>query len=636
MSAREHLPDWLAERLDTAPRSPGCYLMRDRDGAIVYVGKAKDLRARLAQYFTPGSSDTRFFVGLLDRVLGAIDLIVTQNNKEALVLENELIKQHQPRFNFKLRDDKTFLSIRIGKEHPWPRVEVVRRRKADGADYFGPYDSATAIRHTLRVVNRHFGLRTCRDGEFKNRVRPCLEYQIGRCPAPCVLQVDRAAYEERIQDVRLFLSGRGDALVARLREKMEASAEALDFELAAHYRDQIAAIERSLEKQTVRLPGDEDIDVVGLYREGARGVVQVLELRRGVLRSSRSHMLKQVELPDEDVLDDFLTARSQSVAPLPDLILTPLELADAETWGELLSERRGKKVRVHFPQRGTMRRLLTMAEDNAKQAFNAKAKSEGDALETLEGLERRLGLSRPPVRIECYDISHIQGDETVGSMVVATDGVLDKKEYRHFRLRGQTAPDDFFSMQQVLSRRFKVRAERGDDAAGRPDLLLVDGGKGQLAVAVAVLDELGITGVEVASLAKSRVLDEDGHVARRSRAKPASDVADRSPERVFRPGRKNPVILHANSSELFLLQQLRDEAHRFAITYHRKRRQKRTLTSALDAVAGVGPARRKALLTTFGSLDGIRRASLDALAACPGVSPQLARAIHEALGVSAA
>ncbi|MEZ4265251.1 MAG: excinuclease ABC subunit UvrC [Myxococcota bacterium] len=634
MSARDHLPEWLAERLESAPRSPGCYLMRDRQGEIVYVGKAKDLRARLAQYFTPGSTDTRFFVGLLDRVLAAIDLIVTQNNKEALVLENELIKQHQPRFNFKLRDDKNFLSIRIGKDHPWPRVEVVRRRKSDGADYFGPYDSATAIRHTLRVVNRHFGLRTCRDGEFKNRVRPCLEYQIGRCPAPCVLEVDRAVYEERIQDTRLFLGGRGDALVARLREKMEASAEALDFELAAHYRDQIAAIERSLEKQTVKLPGDDDIDVVALYREGARGVIQVLELRRGVLRHSRSHQLKQVELPDEDVLDDFLTARSQASAPLPDVILMPLELADAETWGELLSERRGRKVRVHHPQRGTMRRLLTMAEENAKEAFNARAKSDGDALQTLEGLERRLGLSRPPTRIECYDISHIQGDETVGSLVVATDGALDKKEYRHFRLRGQTTPDDFFSMQQVLSRRFKRRGDGDDDGPGRPDLLLIDGGKGQLAVAVAVLEELGITDVEVASLAKSRVLDDDGHVSRQPRAKPVSEVADRSPERVFRPGRKNPVVLHANSSELFLLQQLRDEAHRFAITHHRKRRQKRTLTSALDAIAGVGPARRKALLAHFGSVDGVRRASLDELAACPGLTPAVAEAVYASLNAS--
>jgi excinuclease ABC subunit C len=570
---------------------------------------------------------------LLDRVLGAIDLIVTQNNKEALVLENELIKQHQPRYNVKLRDDKTFLSIRIGKEHAWPRVEVVRRRRSDGADYFGPYDSATAIRHTLRVVNRHFGLRTCRDGEFKNRARPCLEYQIGRCPAPCVLEVDRALYEERLQNTRLFLAGRGDALVTQLRAKMEASAEALDFELAAHYRDQIAAIERSLEKQTVRLPGDDDIDVVGLYREGARGVLQVMEMRRGVLRSSRSHALKQVELPDEDVLDDFLTARSQSGTPLPDLILMPVELADAETWSELLSERRGKKVRVHHPQRGTMRRLLSMAAENAREAFNAKAKSDNDALATLDGLQRRLGLTRPPVRIECYDISHIQGDETVGSMVVATDGVMDKKEYRHFRLRGQAVPDDFLSMHQVLSRRFKRRGEGGPEESGRPDLLLIDGGKGQLAVAVAVLEDLGITGIDVASLAKSRVLDEDGHVARQSRAKPASDAADRSPERVFRPGRKNPVILHANSSELFLLQQLRDEAHRFAITHHRKRRQKRTLTSALDGVAGVGPAKRRALLTQFGSLDGVRKASQQELATCPGVNLELAQAIHEALGV---
>ncbi|MGM0578139.1 MAG: excinuclease ABC subunit UvrC [Myxococcota bacterium] len=621
------LPEWLEERLRTAPREPGVYIMRDRSGTPVYIGKAVDLKARLKQYFAPNPGDTRFFVGLLDRVLGVIDVIVTSNNKEALVLENELIKRHKPRFNVKLRDDKTYLSLRIGREHPWPRVEVVRRRKDDGADYFGPYDSASAIRNTLRVLNRHFRLRTCRDTEFKNRSRPCLEHQIGRCPAPCVLDVDREDYEESLQEAKLFLQGRGDDLVKRLRERMERAAERLEFELAAHYRDQVEAIDRSLVKQNVHLPGREDLDVVGLYREGADGVLQLLTVRGGVLMGSRSHVLKGVELPDEDVLDDFLTERYSGQAPIPDRVLVPVDLEDAETWSEILGELRGRKMRVYRPQRGDKKRLLELAEKNAREAWSSRRRSEQDALKTLERLRKKLHLRDLPTRIECYDISNIQGTDPVGSMVVAVDGEMAPREYRHFKIRGPDTPDDFRMMYEVLSRRFK----RGQDSPDMPDLLLIDGGKGQLEIAVRVLDELGVAGVEVASLAKMRMLDARGHIAQGQGGMPSSDDPSKIPERVFRPGRKNPVVLKPNSNALYLLQRLRDEAHRFAITHHRKRRRKRTLTTALDAIPGIGPSRRKALLRHFGSLERVRGASVEEIAACPGLSEPLAERVHEAL-----
>ncbi|MCA9513686.1 MAG: excinuclease ABC subunit UvrC [Myxococcales bacterium] len=625
------LPDWLIERLETAPRKPGCYLMKDKLGEVVYVGKANDLRARLGQYFSPTPGDTRFFVGLLDKVLGEIDVIVANNPKEALLLENELIKRHQPRFNVKLKDDKAFLNIRIGEEHPWPRLEVVRRRKRDSADYFGPYHSASAIRNTLRVVNRYFQVRTCRDSEFKNRARPCLEHQIGRCPAPCVLPVDRAVYQESLGDVKMFLSGKGDALLKRLQGRMNAAAEGLDFELAARYRDQLRAIERSLTPQNVLLGEERDIDAIGLYREGADLVVQVLTLRSGVIVGARGYRMKKVELPDDEVLDGFLSAYYDGSRPIPDLVLLPSELADQATWEELLSESRGRRCEVRVPQRGEKKRLVEMAVENAQTTFNEKKKSEDDAVETLERIQAKLGLESLPRRIECYDISNIQGTNPVGSMVVAMDGELAKREYRHFKIKGGDTPNDFAMMHEVLSRRFR-RATSEDDGA-YPDLILIDGGKGQLQVAVEVLRELGIDDVEIASLAKSRVLDEEGFVARgKKKQRPVSEDVDRSPERVFRPERKNPVVLRENSNELFLLQRLRDEAHRFAITHHRSLRAKRTVTSALDQIEGIGPSKRAALLKHFGSVAGVRAASLEELAGCPGISTELATRLKDALG----
>jgi excinuclease ABC subunit C len=626
------IPDWLAHMLDTAPRRPGCYLMKNRLDEVVYIGKAQDLRARLHQYFQPGTSDTRFFVGLLDKVLGAIDIIVSNSAKEALLLENELIKRHQPRFNVKLKDDKNFLNIRIGAEHPFPRLQVVRRRKKDGAEYFGPFHSATAIRQTLKVVNRYFQLRTCRDNDFASRTRPCLQHQIGRCPAPCVLPVDPESYRAHVDDVKLFLGGRGDRLVATLKAQMFAASERFEFEMAARIRDQIAAIERSLAPQKVVLSEIVDIDVIGLFREAENGVIAVLHLRGGVLVGSHPYPFRKSLLPDDALIDGFLSAWFDGSRPVPDLVLTPVAVPDAEAWSELLSETRGRRVEVREPQRGDKRRLIELANENAQAAFAQRRRNEADAEEVLQRLQQQLHLQKIPKRIECYDISNIQGTDQVASMVVAVDGVLAPKEYRHYRIRRAETPDDFASMLEVLSRRFRRIAE----GAVAPDLIVVDGGRGQLSMAVEALRAIGVEGVELAGLAKSRVLDEDGHVRkgrakRRPDAAPSSDDVERSPERVFRPMAKNPIVLRANSNELFLLQQLRDEAHRFAITHHRKLRSKRTLRSALDDIPGIGPARRKALLTHFGSLQRVREVEEAAIAAVPGFSAALAARIKEAL-----
>lgn len=619
-----NLPTWLQEELATSPRAPGCYLMRDRAGEVVYVGKANDLRARLSQYFAPRPGDTRFFVSLLDRVLGAIDLIVAHNSKEALILENELIKAHQPRFNVKLKDDKAFLNIRIGRDHPWPRLEVVRRPKKDGAEYFGPYASASAIRHTLRVINRHFQLRTCRDGEFNNRSRPCLEHQIGRCPAPCVLDVDRDAYEESLQEVRLFLQGRSQTLSRRLKEKMQRASDALEFELAGHYRDQLVAIERSLVKQSVKLGHDTDIDAVGLYREGGDLVIEVLRLREGVLLGAQGFLMRDRELPDQEVMEDFLAAFYDDHRAPPDLVLSPVALSDHEAWSDVLSTGRPRRCRVHHPRRGEKRRLIELAHENAAKTFRARRGDREDALQTLERLQRSLHLRHLPARIECYDISNIQGTDPVGSMVVAIDGKLAPRAYRHFKVRSLDTPDDFAMMREVLSRRFR----RGQDTDELPDLVLIDGGKGQLRVAVSVLEALEISSVELAGIAKSRRLDAQGQVQRDGVGTPRSEAVQRSPERVFRPGRKNPATLRANSNALFLLQTLRDEAHRFAITHHKKLRAKRTLGGVLESIPGVGPARQRQLLTHFGSVRAVRQADIEALTACSGISHRLAAIIH--------
>lgn len=589
--------------------------MKDKRQKVVYVGKAKDLKNRVRSYFQP-SGDQRRFVDSLPRILADIDVIITKSDKEAMILENTLVKQHQPKFNVKLKDDKNFLSLRIDTSHDWPRVEVTRRQKKDKARYFGPYHTAKSIRRTLNVLNRYFQLRTCPDSVLNSRSRPCLQYQIKRCPGPCVFDVDRDEYEAHVEDAILFLEGRGAELASGLREKMLSAADELQFELAAHYRDQIASIEKALERQQAVSTDWTDRDVFGMHREGDRVTLQVMWVRKGKLEGARSFAYENQEFPDPEVLSSFLNLYYAAGNFIPKEILLPLELPDGEVeaYEELLGESKSARVYLHIPQRGAKHALVQTANTNAKHSFKDDSTREERNQDLLAKLMQRLSLSGYPQRIECFDISNLQGKQIVGSMVVFEEGEPNKAEYRHYKMKDVASQDDFASMREMLGRRF---AKLADDDAVRPNLVVIDGGKGQLGQAVAVLEDLGIHDVELASLAKSRV-DKSGF---------DDTEITRSPERVFRPGRKNPIVLRQNSAELYLLERLRDEAHRFAITFHQSQRRKEALRSVLDDIPGVGKKTKQDLLRHFGSLAKVRGADESALLEVPGVGPQTARAI---------
>ena len=513
----------LAEILEALPAAPGVYIMKDARGKRIYIGKAAVLRNRVRQYFQPASGDSRDFVPLLEGIVADIETVVTSNEKEALLLENTLIKQHQPRFNVKLTDDKNFLVLRLDPDGEWPRLEVTRRLGDDGAYYFGPYHSATSCREALRVVNRHFQLRTCTDHVLHNRKRPCLQYQIKRCPAPCVLPVAREAYADQVRDVRLFLDGKSEELLDRLRARMTDAATRTEFEVAAEIRDQIRALEVSLEKQRVVSSDFLDQDVVGYHREGIALEIVVMSIRNGQLNGNRAYSFTGQEFPDAELISSFIGLYYDLGAPPPDEVLLPIEIEDAPLKAEWLSEKRAalpgrhKKVEVQTPQRGDRRRLIDLATKNAAASFASRRNARADVELALGKLQRRLKLPKLPRVIECYDVSHLQGFATVASMVVFVDGRPDKSRYRTYKVRAPGAAgrsrhnDDFASMYEVLSRRFRRAREGGDDAGSwkLPDLIVVDGGKGQLAMALAAARDVGIdvragVGLPIVALAKER------------------------------------------------------------------------------------------------------------------------------------
>ena len=610
----------IQARLATIPHKPGCYLMRDRRGRIIYIGKAKDLKNRVRNYFQL-HGDPRPFVRRLPQILGDIETIITASEKEALILENTLIKAHKPRYNVQLKDDKSFLSLRVDKNQKWPRVEVIRSKGSSktkpGQRTFGPYSSAYAIRQTLQVLNKHFMLRTCPDHVLSNRSRPCLQYQIKRCPGPCVLPVDKERYQQDVHQAVMFLEGRGDELVERLREKMHRASEELEFELAARYRDQIQAIEKVLERQVAVGHREVDQDAFGFYREGDRLTFQVLFIRRGRLEGAQSFSYTDQEFPDEELFSSFLNLYYNAGNHVPNEVLLPLTLEDeeVEAFEELFSELAGHRVYVQSPQRGAKRALIATAQTNARHSFEEEHAKEERARDLLEKLQGRLKLKNLPRRIECYDISNLQGAQVVGSLVAFIDGEPAKSEYRHYKMRLVHGQDDFASMHEMLTRRLGKVANGDDDP---PDLIVVDGGKGQLGQAMAVIEDLGLHHIDVVSLAKSRV-DEVGF---------DDPEVTRSPERVFLPGRKNPVVLRQNSAELYLLQRVRDEAHDFAIGFHKQLRRKASLRSSLDDIPGIGPKTKRALLRHFGSLVKIKAATLEELQGVEGVGPSTAEAIR--------
>ena len=605
----------LEEKLAAVPASPGVYLLKDRHGKVIYVGKASNLRSRVRTYVRGGDerSQVRF---LVDR-MADLETLVTANDMEALILENNLIKQYRPRYNIRLKDDKSYVSVKVTVQDPWPRVLVTRRIVKDGSRYFGPFASASAVRDTLDTIRKVFPLRTCSDPVFRNRSRPCIEYDIKRCLGPCVLPVDREAYQEHLRQVMLLLDGRNTEVARELRRRMDAAAEGERFEEAARLRDQIQAIEKTQERQQVVEHWGANQDVFGLYREGGAIEVQVLFVRDGKLVSNRSYSFDDLEFPDSEVLEAVLSQFYQAHPnDVPDEILLPVAISDAQVRAEYLSERRGPKTEILVPQRGDKLRLIEMARTNAQQSFVERRDAGDQAMRMVTELQRKLHLRNAPKRIECVDIATIQGSESVGSLVAFDEGVPAKAGYRHYRIRSVVGTDDFAAVAEVIKRRFRDGGEKG----GLPDLLVIDGGLGQLSAAKAVLDELHLGSVAVIGLAKERV----------ERDATATEIR-RRPERIFLPGRKNPVVLMPNSTALFLLQRVRDEAHRFANTYHRKLRARARLASPLDDVAGIGPQRRRALLRRFGSLRRVGEATAEEIASVPGITLTLAERIKERL-----
>ena len=616
------------EVLARIPTDAGVYLFKDAAGEVVYVGKAQSLRTRVRQYFRPGG-DERFFVaaGFLARSATDVETIVVSSAKEALLLENHLIKKHQPKFNVKLRDDKQYLVLRLldpappedakDKRHQFPRVEVVRNIKDDNANYFGPYHSATSARETLRTLNRHFKLRTCTDHVLETRGRPCLQYQIKRCSGPCAVLVPPEGYAEQVTDVKMFLSGKSAELVTRLRGRMQTRSDAEDFEVAAALRDSLAAVERSLARQHIVQDDFVDQDVWGLYREADFVEVAVLFVRGGKLVGRRTFTQKDQELPDAAVIAEYVQQYYATGTLIPDEVVVGVELEGGDVVAEWLSAQRGKRTKLVEPRRGIRARLVELADRNAAASATSRRNKDADAEQMLQKIAERLSLVRPPRRIECFDIAHIQGTETVASMVTFVDGVPARALYRKFKIR-TVENNDFASMYEVLTRRFRRAGKdnEGEDPAwARPDLLVIDGGKGQLGMAVAALTDLGIElggerGVEVIGLAKERDLE-----------------AGSAPDRIYRRNIKDSIPLRSNSPELYMLARIRDEAHRFANTFHRDRRTKVALTSELDTIPGIGTTRRQRLLKHFGSVRAIRQATVEELAKAPGMNKKAAEAI---------
>ena len=616
------------EILDRIPTDAGVYLFKDARGGVIYVGKAKNLRTRVRQYFREGG-DERFFVaaGFLGKAVADVETIVVTSSKEALLLENHLIKKHQPKFNVKLRDDKQYLVLRLvdpkagdDKRDVYPRVEVVRNIRDDSANYFGPYHSATSARETLRTLNRHFQLRTCTDHVLETRGRPCLQYQIKRCSGPCAIDVTAEAYAEQVEDVKMFLSGKNAELVGRLRGRMAVRAEQEDFEVAAVLRDSIAAVERTLAKQHIVQDEFVDQDVWGLHREADVVEVVVLFVRGGKLVGRRAFHQKDQELADPVVIAEYLQQYYATGTFIPDEVVIGVDLEDGEVLGDWLSSVRGKRVKIVEPRRGTRARLVELADRNAAASAVSRRGKDADAEALLEKVAKRLSLPRPPRRIECFDIAHIQGTETVASMVTFVDGIPARSLYRKFKVRS-VDNNDFAAMYEVLTRRFRRRndpvAEGDDPAWALPDLLVIDGGKGQLGMAVAALGDLGVqlggeAGLEVIGLAKERELE-----------------AGSAPDRIYRRTVKDSIPLRQNSPELYVLARIRDEAHRFANTFHRDRRSKGTLRSELDDIPGIGATRRQRLLKHFGSVRAVRQATVDELSRAPGMNRKAATQVAD-------
>jgi excinuclease ABC subunit C len=602
----------IQDKLARASREPGVYLMKDATGKIIYIGKARNIKKRLASYFK-NSGQSSVKAGILATKISDIETIITRTEKEALILESNLIKRHRPRYNVVLKDDKRYPSLRIDLKDKYPNFSIVRKIGKDNALYFGPFASAQAVRETLRTINKTFKLRKCKAMDFKNRTRPCLHCQMDGCLAPCCLDVDPDVYAEQVNEAIMFLKGRTPDLIRKIKNQMESCAQQQKFERAARLRDKIFFLERTIEKQIAVTTDFNDRDVFALARSAECSVATVMSVRGGFLSGTRHYSFAETISTTEEMMAAFIRQYYERHPSVPDELLVSIDLEDADLTAEWLGHFKKKKVKILQPQRGEKAQLVAMAIHNAENELKSLVASRSAEIDLLSRLRNKLKMERLPERIECFDNSNISGTQAVAAMVVFENARAKKSFYRKYRIKTVTEHDDYAYMQEVLKRRYN----KGEASKPYPDLLMVDGGKGQLNIALAVTRELKLTEeFEIIGIAKK---DE-------TKGEPR--------DKIFKAGRANPLNFGKDEDLLLFLQRIRDEAHRFAISFHRKRRKKISLQSALDTIPGVGHKRKAALLRHFKSVKNIRAADPAEIGALPGFNHSVAESILKALGTS--
>lgn len=612
-SVREDSENSIKDKLAKVSSQPGVYLMKDTHGKVIYVGKARSLKKRLASYFARiGNSASRMDMKteILIRNISDFDTIITDSEKEALILESNLIKRYKPRYNVILKDDKRYPSLRLDIKDPYPNLIVVRKIAKDGALYFGPFSSSVAVQKTLKIIHKTFRLRKCKQKDFNRRTRPCLNYQIASCLGPCCLEVDNKIYDNIIKEVVLFLKGRTPDLIKKIKQEMISAANVHDFEKAAVLRDKMFALEQTLEKQVAVTNDFKDRDVLGVARSDENSMLTILFIRSGFLIGTRNFKFSKTMSTDSEMIGEFIRQYYDATRFIPKEILTPKPPEDAFLTEEILSAVKGQKVKILSPKRGEKVRLIKMAYQNAQNSLREFIADMSRDFQLFVRLQQRLKMDRIPFRIECFDNSSISGKDAVSCMVVFEKGKPNKSLYRKYKLKTAIAKDDYACMAEVLYRRY------GKDKTSEsyPDILMVDGGKGQLNIAVSVLTSLKLEKkIQLISIAKR------------------NDKKGETQDKIYKPGQANPVNLGREGDLVLFLERIRDEAHRFAISFHRKRRIKTLMRSSLDSIQGVGEKRKLILLKHFKSIKKIRAATLEELSALPGISYKLAKTIKNGL-----
>jgi excinuclease ABC subunit C len=598
-------------KIKNFPTEPGVYIMKDRQGEVLYVGKAKNIKQRVRQYFAIGGDGRSMVPFLISHIL-TIDTVVVTSEKEALILELNLIKKYQPKYNALFKDDKSYIALKLTK-HQWPRIDIVRYRgkpKSDGF-YFGPYTNAFSARKTLDLLQKIFPMRQCSDKEFSRRTRPCILYDMKRCIAPCVGKCTQEEYDVLVERSKRFLQGQDKEIITELYSEMKKYSDQLEYEKAGDVLRTIRHIEKTIEKQKVAKPLGNDLDIIGVFREGDEVILILMFFREGTLTGTRHYSFSNIMDDDHDLLSSFILQHYSQDEEIPHEILIPEEIEETEALSELIATNSPRKVSIYVPKKGEKLELIKLAKINAEATFR-KEKDENTIRERiLLSLQEKFRLIRYPRRIECFDVSNISGTETVATMIAFTDGLKDSSRYRKYKIRTAETSDDYGAMYEVLMRRFKRAKEEND----LPDLLIVDGGKGHLNVALKVMKELNLITVDLIALAKEQGRHDRGMTS----------------EQVFLPNVKDPVILKRNSPILFLLQKIRDEAHRTAISFQKGRRSKSMIKSSLDEIPGIGPVKKKILLRYFGSLKALKEAAKEEIAAVKGISAKDAETVYNAL-----